>query len=116
MNVNIDYLAAKYNTQLNVGYVDCSSDKPLCDQMAVFKYPTIKYVVQNSFHDYYGRVSLRSLVEACDSLIGWIFVFFFIVADPISVISDDSQFSSFSQQHEVFFLCVYVFIKCYCNS
>ena len=69
MNINIDYLAAKYTSQIHIGYIDCSTEKKLCEQFAISKYPTIKYVVNGVFHDYYGRNSLRSLIEACDSLI-----------------------------------------------
>ena len=53
MNINIDYLAAKYTSQIHIGYIDCSTEKKLCDQFAISKYPTIKYVVNGVFHDYY---------------------------------------------------------------
>ena len=68
MNTNIDYLAAKYNGSLIIGYVDCTKEKALCDKYQVHYFPTIKYVISNYVHDYFGRTSLRSLIEMCDSL------------------------------------------------
>lgn len=53
---------------MSFGYVDCSSEKTLCAEHNIRKYPTIKYVTNHVIHDYYGRNSLRSLVEVCDSL------------------------------------------------
>lgn len=29
MNINVDYLAAKYNGEIGMGYVDCSADGAL---------------------------------------------------------------------------------------
>ena len=69
MNVNIDYLAAKYNNQINIGFVDCVEEKEICDSYSISAYPTIKYIVGNVIHDYYGRISLRSLIELSDALI-----------------------------------------------
>lgn len=68
MNVNIDYLAAKYNGDLHIGYVDCNNEKKLCENSHIRYYPTIKYVVNHIVHDFFGRTSLRSLIEVCDSL------------------------------------------------
>lgn len=68
MNVNIDYLAATYNNQIHIGFVDCTTDKSICDALSIEKYPTIKYVVGRVIHDYYGRTSLRSLMNACNAL------------------------------------------------
>ena len=56
---------------MSFGYVDCSSEKTLCAERNIRKYPTIKYVTNHVIHDYYGRNSLRSLVEVCDSLSRW---------------------------------------------
>lgn len=68
MNTNIDYLAAKYIGSLKIGYVDCTKEKALCDKYQVHYFPTIKYVMSNYVHDFFGRTSLRSLIEMCDSL------------------------------------------------
>lgn len=68
MNVNMDYLAAKYNKQINVGYIDCTFEKGLCDSMGITKFPTIKLAVNHVFHDYFGRTSLRSLTDVCNAL------------------------------------------------
>lgn len=70
MNINVDYLAAKYNDEIGMGYVDCSSDGALCKRMNVPAMPWIKYVVGNGIHDFYGRQSLRSLIDMCDALNG----------------------------------------------
>ena len=69
MNVNIDYLAAKYNNQINIGFVDCVVEKEICDSYSISTFPTIKYIVGDVIHDYYGRNSLRSLIELSDALI-----------------------------------------------
>ncbi|CBK21903.2 uncharacterized protein [Blastocystis hominis] len=92
MNTNIDYLAAKYN-----GYVDCTKEKALCDKYQVHYFPTIKYVISNYVHDYFGRTSLRSLIEMCDSL----------NPESITMISDDATYTSFIHSSQVVFLCVY---------
>lgn len=70
MNINVDYLAAKYNEEIGLGYVDCSVDKGLCERMNVRSFPWIKYIINNAIHDFYGRQSLRSLIDMCDSLNG----------------------------------------------
>ncbi len=68
MDLNIDYIAAKYNGAINIGYVDCSKERVLCKNLEIQSFPTIKYVMNNVIHDYYGRKSLRSLIEMCDAL------------------------------------------------
>ena len=108
MNTNIDYLAAKYNGSLNIGYVDCVKEKALCEKYQVHYFPAIKYVMSNYVHDYFGRTSLRSLIEMCDSLNSSAFVSLDIAAESITMISDDAAYTTLIHSSQVVFLCVYV--------
>ena len=67
-DLNVDYIAAKYSEQINIGYINCDSEGVLCKKHGITQFPVIKYVLNNVVHDYYGRKSLRSLVEMCDAL------------------------------------------------
>ncbi|KAK8822073.1 hypothetical protein WA538_000167, partial [Blastocystis sp. DL] len=83
---------------MSFGYVDCSSEKTLCAEHNIRKYPTIKYVTNHVIHDYYGRNSLRSLVEVCDSL----------SQDSLVLVHNDAEMNSLLKQSTVLFFCVYV--------
>ncbi|KAK8796943.1 hypothetical protein WA588_001068, partial [Blastocystis sp. NMH] len=82
---------------MSFGYVDCSSEKTLCAEHNIRKYPTIKYVTNHVIHDYYGRNSLRSLVEVCDSL----------SQDSLVLVHNDAEMNSLLKQSTVLFFCVY---------
>ncbi|KNB41973.1 protein disulfide isomerase [Blastocystis sp. subtype 4] len=102
MDLNIDYIAAKYNGAINIGYVDCSKERVLCKNLEIQSFPTIKYVMNNVIHDYYGRKSLRSLIEMCDALnrSG-------NREESITTVSTDEEMSALLQSSTVLFFCVY---------
>jgi thiol-disulfide isomerase/thioredoxin len=51
----LDDVAPTLNGQMSFGKVDCSVQESFCEQHGIFGYPSLKWYVNGSFHDYKGK-------------------------------------------------------------
>ncbi len=51
----LDDVAPTLNGQISFGKVDCSVQESFCEEYAIVGYPSLKWYVDGSFHDYKGR-------------------------------------------------------------